>query len=61
MIGAATAGGISMAMGCTLRAPHGGIFVFPVVGNVLGYLIALAIGSVVGMILLAILKKPIVK
>ena len=45
----------------TLRAPHGGIFVFPVVGNVLGYLIALAIGSVVGMILLAILKKPIVK
>lgn len=59
IIGSATAGGISMAMGCTLRAPHGGIFVFPVVGNVLGYIAALLIGSFVGMILLAILKKPI--
>ncbi|MCQ4638258.1 fructose-specific PTS transporter subunit EIIC [Anaerovorax odorimutans] len=55
--GSAVAGGISMAMGCTLRAPHGGIFVFPVVGSVGGYLLALVIGSLVGMILLAILKK----
>ena len=55
--GSAVAGGISMAMNCTLRAPHGGIFVFPVVGNVGGYLLALAVGSLVGMILLGILKK----
>ena len=57
MIGAATAGGLSMAFGCSLRAPHGGIFVFPVVGNPLQYVIALAIGSVVGMLMLALLKK----
>ena len=61
VIGSAVAGGISMAMGCTLRAPHGGIFVTPVIGNQLGFLLALAIGSVVGMIMLAILKKPIEK
>lgn len=59
--GSAIAGGISMAMGCTLRAPHGGIFVFPVVGNVGGYLLALAVGSVVGMLLLGILKKKVNK
>lgn len=46
-----------MAFGCSLRAPHGGIFVFPVVGNPLQYVIALAIGSVVGMLMLALLKK----
>lgn len=46
-----------MMFGCTLRAPHGGIFVFPVVGNVVGYLIALAAGAVVGMLMLGILKK----
>ena len=59
IVGSAVAGGISMFMGCTLRAPHGGIFVFPVVGNVFGYLIALVVGSVVGMILITLLKKPI--
>ena len=59
IVGSAVAGGISMAMGCTLRAPHGGIFVFPVVGHVGGYLIALIVGSVVGMILLGILKKKV--
>lgn len=57
--GSAVAGGISMAMNCTLRAPHGGIFVFPVVGNVGGYLLALAAGAVVGMLLLGVLKKTI--
>ena len=57
ILGAATAGGISMAFDCTLRAPHGGIFVFPVVGHPLQYVIALAIGSVVGMLMLALLKK----
>lgn len=58
IIGSAVSGALSMAFGCTLMAPHGGIFVFPVVGNVGGYIISLIAGSVVGMILLAILKKP---
>ncbi len=56
-IGAAVAGGLSMAFNCTLMAPHGGIFVFAVVGNWLMYLVSLAAGSVVGMLLLALLKK----
>ncbi len=56
-IGAATAGGLSMAFGCTLMAPHGGIFVIAVVGNWALYLLALAIGSVVGMLLLTLFKK----
>jgi PTS system fructose-specific IIC component len=59
--GAATAGALSMVFNCTLRAPHGGIFVFPVVGNWPMYLLALAIGSVVTMALLAVLKKPLNK
>lgn len=59
VIGSAVAGGISMAMGCTLRAPHGGIFVFPVVGHVGGYLLALAAGAVVGMLILGIVKKKV--
>lgn len=58
-IGAAVAGGLSMAFGCTLMAPHGGIFVFAVVGNWPMYLVALAAGSVVGMLLLALFKKKI--
>lgn len=61
MIGAATAGGLSMAFGCTLRAPHGGIFVFPVVGNPVMYVVALVIGSVVGMLLLGLFKKKVTK
>ncbi len=56
-VGAAVAGGLSMAFNCTLMAPHGGIFVFAVVGNWLMYLLSLAAGSVVGMFLLALLKK----
>jgi PTS system fructose-specific IIC component len=48
-----------MALGATLRAPHGGIFVLPVIGNWVGFVIALAVGSVVGMIILAALKKPL--
>lgn len=56
-IGAATAGGLSMAFNCTLMAPHGGIFVIAVVGNWALYLLALAIGSIVGMLLLSLLKK----
>lgn len=57
MIGAAVAGGLSMAFNCTLMAPHGGIFVFAVVGNWAMYILSLVIGSVVGMLLLALLKK----
>lgn len=59
MIGAAVAGGLSMAFDCTLMAPHGGIFVFAVVGNWAMYLVSLAAGSLVGMLMLAILKKRI--
>lgn len=58
-VGAAVAGGLSMAFDCTLMAPHGGIFVFAVVGNWPMYLVALAAGSVVGMLLLALFKKKI--
>lgn len=57
LIGAATAGGLSMAFNCTLMAPHGGIFVFAVVGNWPLYILSLVIGSVVGMLLLTVLKK----
>lgn len=57
MVGAAVAGGLSMAFNCTLMAPHGGIFVFAVVGNWPLYLVALLIGSVVSMFLLTLLKK----
>lgn len=59
--GSAVAGGLSMAFGCTLRAPHGGVFVFPTIGNVGGYIIALVAGSVVGAVLLGILKKKVAK
>lgn len=57
MVGAGLAGGLSMAFNCTLMAPHGGIFVFAVVGNWPMYLAALAAGSVVSMFLLTLLKK----
>lgn len=57
MVGAGLAGGLSMAFNCTLMAPHGGIFVFAVVGNWLMYLVALLAGSVAGMFMLALLKK----
>lgn len=57
-VGAAVAGGLSWLFGCTLMAPHGGIFVIPTIGHPLLYLLALIIGSAVGMLLLAVLKKP---
>ncbi len=57
IVGSAVAGAISMAFGCSLPAPHGGIFVFPVMNNVLMYFAALIVGSVVGMALLALLKR----
>ena len=59
IIGSAAAGALSMAFQCTLMAPHGGIFVFPVVGNPLMYLLALVGGTVVSAILLGVLKKKV--
>lgn len=59
VIGSGLAGALSMAFNCTLMAPHGGIFVFPVVGNPLMYLAALAAGTVVGALMLGVLKKKI--
>lgn len=59
IVGSAVAGGLSMAFGCTLRAPHGGVFVFPVVGNWLMYIVALAVGSIVGALILSALKKKV--
>lgn len=61
VVGSAVAGGLSMVFGCTLRAPHGGVFVVPVIGNWMLFLLALLIGSVVGMIMLALLKKKVTK
>ena len=57
VIGAALAGALSMTFGCALRAPHGGIFVFPVVDHAVMYVVALAAGSIVGAIILSLLKK----
>ena len=61
VIGSGIAGALSMAFKCTLMAPHGGIFVFPVVGNGLFYFLALVIGTVVSTFMLGLLKKPITK
>ncbi len=57
--GSGIAGALSMLFGCTLMAPHGGIFVFPVVGNALMYLAALAVGTAVSALLLGVLKKNV--
>ena len=59
IVGSAAAGALSMAFGCTLMAPHGGIFVFPVVGNALMYLVALVVGTVISAVLLGVLKKKV--
>lgn len=59
IVGAAAAGALSMAFGCTLMAPHGGIFVFPVVEHALMYLAALVIGTIIGAVLLGLLKKKV--
>lgn len=57
MVGSAVAGALSMAFGCASPAPHGGLFVFPVMHNPLGYAAAILIGSVAGMLMLGLLKK----
>ena len=59
IVGSAAAGALSMAFNCTLMAPHGGIFVFPVVGNALLYLAALVVGTVISALLLGLLKKKV--
>ena len=58
-IGAAVAGGLSMFFGCTLRAPHGGLFVLPTIGNPLAYLAAVLVGAVIGALILSLLKKTL--
>lgn len=57
--GAAVSGALSMLFGCTLMAPHGGIFVFPVVEHAMRYLVSLVVGTIVGAVLLGILKKKV--
>ena len=61
IIGAGTAGALSMFFECTLRAPHGGIFVVPTIGNPLLYLASIAIGSVVACFILALVKPSLKK
>lgn len=59
IIGSSITGALSMMQGCKLRAPHGGIFVLPVVSNWIGYFLAILIGTIVGALVLAFLKKPV--
>ncbi|MCP1101834.1 PTS system fructose-specific IIC component [Aequitasia blattaphilus] len=59
MVGSGVAGALSMIFNCTLMAPHGGVFVFPVVGNAMMYILALVIGTVVSAIMLGLLKKKV--
>ena len=58
VIGSAITGAMVMAFDCTLMAPHGGIFVVPTIGNPISYLIAIAVGSIVGAIVLGFIRKP---
>ena len=53
--------GMNMAFGCTLRAPHGGVFVFPTIGNVGGYIVAFLAGSIIAALLMGVLKKKVVE
>mgnify|MGYP002623618847 CR=1 FL=1 len=57
-IGSAIAGALVMMFDCTLMAPHGGIFVVPTIGNPGGYLTAIAVGAVVGAVILGFIRKP---
>lgn len=59
IVGSAVAGGLSMFFECTLRAPHGGIFVLPTIGHPLMYAASILIGSLIGCVILGILKKPL--
>ena len=57
ILGSAVAGGLSMLFGCTLRAPHGGLFVLPTIGNPVMYLVSVVVGAAAGCLVLALLKK----
>ncbi|MDU1583964.1 MAG: fructose-specific PTS transporter subunit EIIC [Clostridium sp.] len=59
VIGSAVAGGLSMFFGCQTLAPHGGLFVVPVMTNPFMFVVSLIIGALVGMVLLGVLKKPL--
>ena len=59
VVGSAVTGALTMAFDCTLRAPHGGIFVVPTIGNPLMYLVSILVGAVVGCVILSILKNPL--
>ena len=59
MVGSALAGAMSMACGCTLMAPHGGIFVFPVVGNAPMYVVSLIAGALATAVMLGLLKRQV--
>ena len=59
VIGSAVSGALSMAFNCTLMAPHGGIFVLPLIGNWPWYVVALAAGSFVAMGIMAVWKKNV--
>lgn len=59
--GSAVSGALSALFKCTLMAPHGGIFVFPVVGNAVMYLVSLVVGSIISAVLLGVLKKKVVR
>lgn len=59
VIGSAVSGALSMAFNCSLMAPHGGIFVLPLIGNWFWYVVALVVGSFVAMAIMAALKKNV--
>ena len=59
IVGSAVAGGLSMFFECTLRAPHGGVFVLPTIGHPMMYVLSILIGSLVGCAILGILKRPL--
>ena len=61
VVGSAIAGALTMAFDCTLRAPHGGIFVVPTIGNPLMYLIAILVGAIIGCLILGLVKKSLDK
>lgn len=61
VVGSAVTGALTMAFDCTLRAPHGGIFVVPTIGNPLMYLVSILVGAVIGCVVLSFLKKPLKK
>ncbi len=59
IVGSAVAGALSCLFGCTSPAPHGGAWVIAVIGNPIMYLVALIVGSVVGCLILSMMKKPL--